>query len=147
MKTLIVILILAAFLQTTILPINLVLLILICRAYLKSEKENLYLAFAFGFFTAHLDLINLGLNSIMYLLIIQATQQLSKWSFSGHPLLIVPISFVLLFFYQFVNDYIAQQGLIVQQIIFTALISLPIFFLIRLWEDRFVVKKDIKLKI
>src|SRR3989338_7884502 len=106
MKTLIIILILAAFLQTTILPIDLVLLILICRAYVVSEKANLYLAFSFGLLTSHLNLVNLGFQSLIYLIIVQATQILSKIRLAGNPLLIVPISLVFLFFNQFANSVV-----------------------------------------
>ena len=78
MKTFVITLIIAAFLQTTILPIDLVLLILICRTYIKSEKSNLYLAFAFGLLNSHLNLNLLGLQSLVYLFFVQTTESLSK---------------------------------------------------------------------
>ena|SRR3972149_6859164 len=147
MKTLILILIIAAFLQTTILPIDLVLLILICRAYIKSAKANLYLAFAFGLLTAHLNLINLGFQSILYLATIQATEMLSKSRLAGNPILIIPISFIFLSLKEILNSYISNQSLEFPKLIFAALASLPILFLLRLWEERFIVRKEIKLKV
>lgn len=147
MKTLIVILIIASFLQTTILPIDLVLLLLICRAYLKSEKTNLYLAFAFGLLTAHLNLTNLGVSSLIYLTLVQITQMLSKLRLAGNPLMVIPLSFLLLFLNQVIQLLTTQQPLAIYKLIIEALLSLPIFYLIRLWEERFVVRKEIKLKI
>lgn len=140
MKTLIIILIIASFLQTTIVPIDLVLLILISRAYLKSDKSSLYLGFAFGLLIGHLNLTGLGITSLVYVLIIAATQVLSKLRLASNPLLIVPISFVFLSLDQLVTWDISR-------IIFSSLLSLPIFFLIRLWEERFIVQKEIKLKL
>lgn len=137
MKTLITILIIAAFLQTTILPIDLVLLVLICRAYIVRERANLYLAFVFGLLISHLNLTTLGLQSLVYLGIVAATQILSKTRLTGNSLLIVPISLVFLFL----------NGLGWPQIIFAAFLSLPVLYLIRLWEERFIVRKEIKLKI
>ncbi|MBI2329923.1 hypothetical protein HYU94_00855 [Candidatus Daviesbacteria bacterium] len=140
MKTLIIVLIIAAFLQTTILPIDLVLLILICRAYVVSEKNNLYLSFIFGFLISHLNLINLGSQSLIYLVIVQAAQILSKIRLAGNPLLIVPISLVFL-------SLVNLGTLDFPKIILTSLLSLPILYSLRLWEERFIVRKEIKLKV
>lgn len=139
MKTLIIVLIIAAFLQTTILPIDLVLLILICRAYIVRERANLYLAFAFGLTVAFLSLANLGFASLIYLGIVQATQILSKTRLAGHPLLIVPISLVFLS----INLFLDSSS----NVILGSLLSLPIFYSLRLWEERFVVKREIKLRV
>lgn len=140
MKTLIIILIITSFLQTTIIPIDLVLLILICRAYIKSDKANFYLAFAFGLLVGHLNLESPGLQSLIYLTFVAATQVLSKLRLAANPLLIVPISFIFL--------SLNQPGTWeLSKILFNSFLSLPVFYLIRLWEERFIVQKDIKLKI
>lgn len=142
MKTLIVILIIASLLQTTILPINLVLIILICRAYLKAEATNLYLAFIFGLLMSHLEITPLGLQAIVYLLIVQITQTFAKSRLAGNWLLIVPISLVFLSLNQ-----LAISMQLSLKVVLESLISLPVFYLIRLWEERFIVQKGIKLKI
>lgn len=147
MKTLIIILILAAFLQTTILPVDLVLLILICRAYVKAEKENLYLAFAFGLLTSHLSLTNLGLHSLTYIIIIQIVQSFSKSNLAGNWLLVAPISFIFLSLTQIISSFVTQTTLQFQGVIFASLLSLPIFFLVKIWEERFIVRREIKLKV
>lgn len=146
MKTLIIVLILASFLQTTIIPIDLVLLILICRAYIKSEKTNFYLSFVFGLLVSHLNLTTLGFQSLIYLTAVSATQILSRTRLAGHPLLIVPIALVFLFLNQVVNSVVNGRTLEFSNIFLTPLLSLPILYLIRLWEERFIVRKEIKLK-
>lgn len=136
MKTLIIILIIASLLQTTILPINLVLIILICRAYLKAEPANLYLAFAFGLLISYLDLKPIGVQSIVYLTSVLLIQVLSKSRLAGHWLLITPISLIFLSLNQLST-----------KVIWESLFSLPIFYLIRWWEERFIAQKDIKLRL
>lgn len=147
MKTLIIILIITAFLQTTILPIDLVLLILICRAFVKLDKSNLFLGFFFGLLTSHLSLSYLGFQSLIYLVIIQVTQMLSKSRLTSHLLWIVPISFSFLSLNQLINSLFTYQIFSLQKILFASILSLPILFLVRLWEERFIVHKEIKLKV
>lgn len=147
MKTLIIILIIASFLQTTIIPIDLVLLILICRAYVRTDKDNLYLGFAFGLLTSHLGLTGLGFQSLIYLVSIQTTQILSKSGLAGNPLLIIPVSLVFLSLNQTVNFLVNQQMLEFSNIIIASFLSLPAVYLIRVWEERFIVRKEIKLRV
>ncbi len=146
MRTLIIILIIASFLQTTIIPIDLVLLILICRAYIRSGKENFYLAFAFGLLVAHLNTVSLGLQSIIYMFIVLMTESLSKIRLAGNPLLIVPVSMVFLFLNQVIFSLVNHQSLEISNIISASLLSLPMLYLIRFWEERFIIQKEVKLK-
>lgn len=147
MKTLIIILILASFLQTTVIPIDLVLLILICRAYIKTDKSNLYLSFVFGLLVSHLNLTSLGLQSIIYLASVQATQVLSRLSLAGNSLLIIPVSLVFFSLNQITGFLIGHQTMELSKVIFASFLSLPILYLIKFWEERFIVRKEIKLKL
>lgn len=148
MKTLIVVLIIAAFLQNTYFSLDLVLIILICRAYTRSDKANLFLAFALGFLDSHLNLTALGFQSIIYLVIVQITASLSKSPLSGNSFLIIPISLALLSLNQLANlIFLHQTLLIFPKTIFGSLLSLPVLYLVRLWEERFIVRKEIKLKV
>lgn len=148
MKTLIIVLIIAAFIQTTILPLDLVLIIIICRAYIKTGQENLYLAFFFGLLISHLTLTLIGVKSVLYLLIIQTTQVLSKSRLAGNSVSLIPLVFVLLSANQITNTFLLQQTIqIFPRVLIESIISLPILYLIRLWEDRFIARRDIKLKV
>lgn len=148
MKILIVILIITAFLQSTIIPLNLVLIILICRAYVTTEKANLYLAFSFGLLTSHLDLNALGFQSIIYLIIIQMTQILSKSRLATNYLTIVPVSLMLLTLNMVVVSFFTHQSISQwSQVIVESFFALPIYYSIRLWEEKFVVRSQIKLKV
>lgn len=146
MKTLIIILIIASFIQTTILPIDLVLLILICRSYIKSDRANLYLTFFFGIFISHLNLSSIGFQSLIYLILVEATEILSKLRLAGNPVLIVPLSFFFMIFNQFANSILSRSSFEFSKVIIACFLSLPILFLVKLWEERFIVRKEIKLK-
>lgn len=147
MKTLIVILIIASFIQSTILSFNLVLIVLICRSYLKSDNANLFLAFTFGLIDSHLNLITLGITSLMYLITITIVGSLSKSRLAGNSYLIIPLSLILLLINHLLLLPFTNQPIQPTKIILEALISLPIFYAIRLWEERFTVQKGIKLRI
>lgn len=147
MKTLIIILIIASFIQSTILPIDLVLIILICRSYIKSDKTNLYLAFGFGLLDAHLNLTLFGLQSLVYSLVVAVTEGLSKSRLAGNSLLIIPLSLVLLLINQLPLVFLRQSFQPFPKIFIEACLSLPILYLIRLWEERFIIQKEIKLRV
>lgn len=147
MKTVISVFLIASFLETTVLPLNLVLLILICRSFIKTEKSNLYLAFGFGLLTSHLNLTPLGLNSLLYLMAVEVTQLLSKFRLATNSILIIPLAFVLLSATSTLASLVLGQTISVfPKVIFESILSLPIFYLVRLWEERFIVKKEMKLR-
>ncbi len=148
MKTLIVILIIASFLQTTVLPINIVLIILIARAYTKISRSNLHLALIFGLLISHLNLTTLGFDSLLFVIFVQITQVLSKTRLAGNSLLIIPITFILLTLSESLSSVFLHQSLkLFPKILLESLLSLPILYVIRLWEERFIVRDNIKLKV
>lgn len=148
MKTLIAILIILSFLQTSVILLDLVLLILICRSYLKTDSANLYLSFGFGLLISHLLLLPLGLYSILYLLVAILTELFTKSPLAGRSLFIIPVSLILLSFSQITGSLILHQNLpIFPKVFIEALLSLPLFYLLRFWEERFIVRKDIKLRV
>ncbi len=148
MKTLIVLLITISFLQSTILPLNLVLVILIARALVRPDRNNLSLAFGFGLFISLLSLQPLGYKSLIFLILIQLTQILSKSRLSASQFLIIPLTAMLSSIDLISTVLLTHQSIqLIPQVLIESLVSLPIFFLIRVWEERFIVRKEIKLRI
>lgn len=147
MKTLITFLIIASFIQSTILPLDLVLIILISRSYIRPDRTNLFLAFSFGLFDGYLSLNMLGLVSIIYLVLIQIVRSLSKSRLASNLLMIVPVSFILLFLKGYFSSIFIHQPQLLPKILWESLLSLPIFYLIKVWQERFIVQKEIKLKV
>lgn len=148
MKTLVIILIIAAFLQSTILPINLTLIILIARSLIKPERANLILAFSFGLLISHLNLGPLGLQGLIYLMLTQFTQILSKSKVSANPLIIVPLTLLLSSLNLTTISIITHQSIhLLPKLFWEAMFALPTFYIVRLWEERFIVRKEVKLKV
>jgi len=141
------ILIFVSFIQSTILPVDLVLMILICRSYIRPDKNNLYLAFVFGLIDGLLNLTTMGFQSLIYLILVALTESLSKSRLAGNPLLIVPLSLILLSVNYVSLSLLGGQSIqIFPKVIFEAFLSLPILYIVRLWEERFIVRREIKLK-
>lgn len=148
MKTLIAILIIASFLQSTIMPLDLVLIILICRSFIKEEQENLYLAFILGIVNSLLNGNYLGFQSITYLSVVFLTQLISKSRLSNNSILIIPLSFVFLSLNNMALSLLTNQSIqLFPKVILETLLCVPVFYLLRIWEERFIVKHDIKLRV
>ncbi len=147
MKLGIAILIFAAFLQTTILPVNLVLLILVLRSFLVNETSNLYLACGFGLLISHLNATPLGIQSMVYLSLIIFTRALGRLPISNNILVVIPLMFCASLFDSAVNAFIMHASLqIMPAVLPPTILAIPAYIIIRFWEERFVVR-DIKLKV
>ncbi len=148
MKTLIAVLILLSFLQSAIIPIDLVLIILICRSYIRPDKSNLILVFAFGLLVGHLNLTSLGLQSLIYLILVSITEGLSKSRLAGNSFLIIPLVLLLSSINQIMlSVFIHESFTIFPKNLLEAFLSLPILYIVRLWEERFIVRRGIKLRL
>lgn len=148
MKTLLVILIVLSFLQATIVPINLILIILISRSLIKKDKVNLYLAFIFGLLASFFNQSVLGLESILYLLIVEATYISSRSRFANNSLQVIPLVIIFLSLNQSVLSWYRSESIIlIPDLIWETLLSLPVFYIVKFWEERFIVNKGIKLRV
>ncbi|MBI4038076.1 rod shape-determining protein MreD [Candidatus Daviesbacteria bacterium] len=148
MKTLLAILILAAFLQSAILPLNLVLVILLIRAYVRPNKNDLYLAFFFGLLTSFLENYPLGVHSLIYLLLVQLTHSFARLPVAKN----IFSQTVLIFISLLVNDLTISlifktSWQIWPKLLLEIILVFPVYFLVNFWEERFIFKKEIKLKI
>lgn len=146
MKTLIVVLILLSFLQATLIPLDLVLIFLILRSYIVPEKENLYLGFSFGLFISFLQNSPLGVYSLIFILILQIVQVIKSFPLIN-PWVIFPILFISLVAYSVLIALFFHQTISFTKILIEIIVALPIYILISFWEERFIVKKEIKLRV
>lgn len=147
MKAIILILILTTFIQATILPVDLVLLILILRTYITKEKSNLFLAFSIGFLVSHLSLSPLGLQSIIYLIAVQLTQIYARLPYWNTLLTLMPFIVLLLVANTFILALVTNQSInIWPDLILEGIFSIPVYLMIRFWEERFIIRNNTKLK-
>jgi rod shape-determining protein MreD len=148
MKPLIFILILLSFLQATFIPLDLVLIVILVRSYISADNKNLSLAFAFGLFVSFLNHQTLGVESLVYLLLVTVTHLLSKSPVSRNFLAVLPVILILLFLHSLILSLALRESLSIwPKILIEALLILPIYISLKFWEERFVVRPDVKLKL
>lgn len=146
MIPIVIILALASLLQTTLLSLDLVVLVLIARAFILDEKSNFWLAFGFGLILALLSGYPLGSLSLAYLLVVAVVSSIRKTPLDTHPLIIVPMTFILLACIAWLEKILFGMKLSMGIIILETILVLPVYLILRFWEERFIPKKDIKLK-
>ncbi|MFA5933539.1 MAG: hypothetical protein WCV81_04655 [Microgenomates group bacterium] len=147
MIPLIFILILFSFLQEAFLPFNLVLLALVSRAFVVTEKENYYLAFIFGLILSFLAGYPLGSLSIIYLILVLIIHIFRKIQFAHHPVVVIPVAVVALLVDQLARSLMLGSNIELGQIPVQIILVIPVYFAVLLWEERFIVRKEIKLKV
>lgn len=147
MIPLILTLILFCFLQEAFLPFNLVLLVLVSRAFVVLEKENYYLAFAFGLLLSFLGGYPLGILSMIYLSFVFAIHIFRRIQFVTHPLIVIPIATVALLLDAVVKSLLLSASFDLLHLLPQTILIIPVYFAILFWEERFIPRKDIKLKV
>lgn len=147
MIPLIIILILFCFLEEAFLPLNLVLLILVSRTFITPEKENYYLAFFAGLLLSFLAGYPLGILSMSYLIIILMISIFRKFQFTTHLLVIIPVAACALIIDGLTKSVILTSSINFWFLIFESLLIIPIYFLVLFWEERFIIRKEIRLKV
>lgn len=147
MIPLILTLILLVFLQEAFLPFNLVILIIVSRSFITAEKENYYLAFCFGLLLSFLAGYQLGILSMIYLVIVLAISIFRKIQFATHPLIVVPVAGGALLIDTLIKSLMLSSSINYWSILTQVVLVIPIYFMVLFWEERFIPKKDIKLKV
>lgn len=147
MKPLILVLIIISFIQSTILPLDLVLIILICRSFVEARQGNFWLAFSFGLLLSALSGQPLGLLSLFYLAAVLAAGTLKQSRFSSTWITVLPMSLAILLSGQLLVSLLNKTAFSLTAVFYQLALVLPTFLIISFWEERFVVKPEVKLKI
>lgn len=147
MKLYIILIILGALIQTSFLPVDLVLLILISRGLVVADKENFYLAFISGVTLGLFQGVNLGFYPLIFLTVALLTYLFKKSPLSSNLLVTLPLAAFLILGFFFSEEVIFKKSFSYSQILIETIFILPIYVFIRFWEERFIVSPNIKLKI
>lgn len=147
MKTLFLWIILFAFLQSSVISLNLVLVVLIARSLAVDNGANLLLAFFGGLILSFLTQTNLGYWPLFLLFIVKIGLLTGKLPVSFNPLVIFLSGSVLVFFAALINKLFLHQDFQFLKLVFEAVLVVPAYFLIRIWEERFVPKSELRLKL
>ena len=147
MKTFLLLLILFSFLQSAFLPVNLVLVILIARNLVLDSSDNLLIAFFAGLALSFLSQTNIGYWPLVLILVVKLSQALKKIPVSFNGLMVFLSGALLILIVSLFNQFFISQNLQISKLILESILVVPTFYLVRLWEERFVVKRGIKLKV
>lgn len=147
MKALIIVLVLLAFFQSALLSADLVLVLLVVRSFLVSEKSNLWLAFGLGLLISLLTAQPLGLVSLMYLVSVFLVQLAKNSRLTSSWWSVLPLVFVCSFILQLAHLLFLGQSITMLTVFYQLLSTIPLYFGLRLWEERFVVPGHIRLKL
>ena len=146
MKLFLFILLLAAFLQTSFVPLNLCLLILISRSYAIHQRNNYYLAFFAGILIGLLNTANLGVWPIIFTAVVFLCHLIRQLPVMNRNLAVIPLTLVLVLVINGLEQLIFHTPFNWVIAIVSAVVSLPLFFVIKEWEERFIAKPGLKLK-
>lgn len=147
MIPLIIALVLVSFIQSSLIPLELILLVFIARSFIMEDKANYYLAFFFGILLSTLLGFSIGYLSLVYLVVVKAVNLIRNLTFASNWLMIIPLSFIILILYGMLEKVLWGTNLNWWRIMLETFLSLPIYLSLRFWEERFTPRKDIKLKI
>lgn len=147
MRVYLLALILIALIQSSLLPINLCLCAIIAKSFASYGKENYYLALITGITLGILSTINLGFWALILLIVVWITHLVRKLPITTNYLTILPVSFGIILVVTLLESFFLNQKINYWIIIIESVLTLPLFVLIKIWEERFVVRDDIKLKL
>lgn len=147
MKLIILILIISSFLQSTTIAFNLCLVILISQSLVVNSKYNLIIAFSIGLLLSYLLTINIGFYALIFLAVVKLVQLFKFSAFTDNAPASLIITAIFSYLVATAEQYLLNQTLNLNKIIIESVLSLPIYLFIKIWEERFVVKSAIRLKI
>lgn len=146
MKLFAFLLLLAAFLQTSFLSLNLCLLLLISRSYAVHKKDNYYLAFLAGIIIGILTTVNLGIWPLIFLVVVLLCHTIRRLPIMNRTITVVPLTLIILLVVNGLEFLFFKTPVNWLTLVIGSIINLPIFYLVKEWEERFITKPGLKLK-
>ncbi len=148
MNVLIGLIILAAFLQTSFIGINIVLLFLVCRSFIVESRANYFLAFFAGIGISILAVQNLGFWAIIFLLAVKTGHIFGKLPFNRGLWTMVPAVTAAVLLASIMQWLILGMTINWYIPLTEIILSIPIYLFLSFWEDRFMVHNSaVKLKL
>lgn len=147
MKLFILTIVVASLFQTSLLPVNLVLLLLLTRSLITDERSNLWSAFFAGVLLGLLSGANLGFWAVIFLVVVKLAVIIKQLPIQINLRTVLPISLGIIVLVNLVEWWFLKVSLSQLKVLTEALLSLPIYVIVGWWEERFVVAPAVKLKL
>jgi len=146
MKTLLLLITLFAFLQSAFLGASLVLVLIVARSLVIEDRDNLFLAFFGGLILSFLTQVNLGYYPLVFILIVKLAGLLRKLPVSFNLLTVLICGGILILVTAFLDSLFIEIPFLIYPHLIEIVLVLPFYFLIKFWEERFLSKPGMKLK-
>ncbi len=146
MKAFILGLILATLLQTTLLPINLCLMLICVRSLVTTKISTLYLSVIFGVLLGVLSNTNIGFYPLIFLIAAKIIELFKASPLYNNVIFFLPLLFIVYLLISLISQIALGLSFSIVQVISETLFSIPLYFLIKFWEERFIVRPQVKLK-
>ena len=138
---------LAGLLQASFVPLNLMLLLLLCRSFAVPGKGNLFLSFGAGLFLAILESTNLGFYPLAFLILVKLAQLARQLPVSKNIYLVAVVATILILLFESVSSLFLGQTMSMVKVAVEIILFPPLYLGWLFWEERFSPKGDIKLKV
>src|SRR5258708_1726552 len=147
MFILIIGIIILSFFEATWLPFSLIVLVLIIRSFVIPDKFNYFLAFGFGLLLSILTNQTVGFLSLIFLILVKVVQIIRISQLASSWFFILPISFALLILFSLIESLTGHSSFSLGSIMLQMILVLPIYLVLRFWEERFTPQKEVRLKV
>lgn len=147
MKTLYFLLILAAFLQSSILPLNLCLIILIAQNFASERPQSLLVAFFAGIFLSILTAQNLGFWPLIFIAVVEIIYLVKKLPLLANSYVIFLGSFLILGAVSAIEKLILKSSVSTLSLFISSFLVIVFHFLIKFFAGRYITSSQLKLKI
>jgi hypothetical protein len=135
------------FMQTTFLPINLALVLIIARSLLVEDRRNYIIAVIGGVILGLLASQNIGVWALVFLIITKAIFLVKKLPVSAGWIFIFPVSGVIIILASLLEGKLLNQNLNTVKIVIEVFMTVPIYILMKYTLERFGATSEIKLKL
>lgn len=137
----------ASFLQSSFLPFDLALILLLCRCLIV-EDNNLLIPFASGILLSFLTTTNLGLYPLVFIAVAQMSQLFKRSALSTNLLTVFVFIAISLGLVNLLEILILHSRFDLGRLILEIAMAIPLYLAVYFWEERFILpqKKSLFLR-
>lgn len=148
MQFFLVILVIGAFIQSSLVNLNLCLVLLSVRALVLEKKENFYLAFFSGILLGVLTSKNLGFYPILFIFVVKLLSILNQTRITPtNYLVVLPACLIVFTVAEYLEKFFFGESVSFVKIAIETVLVIPTFLIISVLEDRLTPKGGIRLRV
>jgi hypothetical protein len=147
MRLLIITLLIISFIQSSITTVDIVVVLLVAKAFRNPELTDYWLAFGFGMLISFLAGQILGLMSIYYLIVVFLSHIVARSRLSNNWLIIIPVAFGFFLVKEYADYLVSADSLSWRNVIVQLLLVIPTYIGLLFLDERVIGRSESRLKI